>query len=104
MKNYEKAIRVASKENGLMIDVEVSPGSSESRITGYNEWRKRITMKVRAPPEKGKANSEVVEVIASAFGVPEASIEVVAGHTSAQKTVVIYGLGLEEARAKLDEL
>jgi len=103
-KKYENAIHVAGKDKGLMIDIEVSPNSSESKVTGYNEWRKRITLKVRSPADKGKANAEVVEVLSRTFEMPESSIEIVSGHTSPQKTVVLYGLDVNALHAKLSKI
>jgi hypothetical protein len=74
------------------VEIEVQPGSRRSGVVGYDEWRGRFRVAVRAPPEKGKANEEVVEVIAAALGVPPSAVSVVRGHTSRRKTVEVRDL------------
>jgi uncharacterized protein YggU (UPF0235/DUF167 family) len=47
---------------------------------------------VAAPPERGKANEALVELLAGALAVPKARIRVVGGHTARHKVVEIDGL------------
>jgi hypothetical protein len=46
-----------------------------------------LKVAVAAPPEKGKANREVVRLVAGAFGLGVGDIEIVAGETSPDKVV-----------------
>jgi TIGR00251 family protein len=66
----------------------VSPRSSRSGVEGTDEWRKRLIIKVRAPPLDGKANKEVEEVIANITGCRS---EIVSGYTDRHKTVFVEG-------------
>jgi uncharacterized protein len=50
-----------------------------------------LKVRVAAPPEKGKANRALVRILAEWLGVRE--IEIVAGASSAEKTVRIRGIG-----------
>lgn len=85
-----------------MLDVEVVPGSRESRFpAGFNPWRSRLEAKVRAPPEEGKANAELCGLVAEALGVAKAAVTVTSGQTSRRKTLGVGGLGREEAVARL---
>jgi uncharacterized protein (TIGR00251 family) len=72
---------------GVEIDLIVSPSSPKSEVQGLDQWRKRLVVKVRAPPEKGEANEEVESVISELF---QAKAEVVRGHTSRMKTVLVH--------------
>ncbi|TKY92134.1 MAG: hypothetical protein C5S46_02150, partial [Candidatus Methanomarinus sp.] len=46
---------VKKSSNGVIIDLEVIPESKNVKIiSGYNPWRKRITVKLTQPPQKGK--------------------------------------------------
>ncbi len=82
----EDAMR--SRGGRTEIDVTVSPRSSRSGIDGCDEWRKRIIVRVKAPPLDGRANREVAEVFREATGMRS---EVVSGLTSHQKTVAVDG-------------
>lgn len=73
---------------GVEVDVSVSPRSDRSGTEGVDEWRKRLTVRVKAPPLDGKANKEVEAVFKSVTGC---KCEIVRGHTSRQKTVLIHG-------------
>lgn len=85
MELYDVSRRV---RGGIEIDLLVSPRSSRTGIEGFDEWRRRLIVRVRAPPLDGRANEEVAEVMSEASG-HKASIS--AGHTSRQKTVFIEG-------------
>lgn len=82
---FEGALRV--RGNLAYLDIEVKPNSKRPGLLGFEPWRKRFIVAVRAPPDKGKANKEVCETLAEALGVKGVSIE--SGHTSHQKTAVI---------------
>jgi uncharacterized protein (TIGR00251 family) len=73
---------------GVEIDVLVSPKSGKSEVEGFDEWRNRLVVKLKAPPEKGEANRELVFLLGAALG---ARIELVRGHTSRTKTVLAMG-------------
>ena len=91
---------VSRKKDGrLEVDVLVSPRSNRSGPEGFDQWRRRLVLRVRAPPLDGRANKEVEETFAEITGMRS---EVTAGHTSRQKTVTVYG---DPARAEeaLDE-
>ncbi len=80
---------VSRKKDGrLEVDVLVSPRSNRSGPEGFDQWRKRLVFRVRAPPLDGRANKEVEETFAEITGM---RAEVTAGHTSRQKTVTVYG-------------
>ena len=76
------------KDLGVEVEVLASPRSGRSGIEGIDSWRKRLIVKVKAPPLDGKANKEVEDVIRKAAGAPSS---VISGHTNRQKTVFIEG-------------
>jgi TIGR00251 family protein len=75
-------------ENGLDIDILVSPRSGRSGPDGFDEWRNRLIIKVKAPPLDGKANKEVEELFKELTGC---KAEIRSGHLSRQKTVTVFG-------------
>ncbi len=81
--DFSKAVRVTRE--GTEIDVMVSPHSNSSGIQGIDEWRGRIVVKIRAPPEAGKANKELLEIFSGLLG----RAEIGRGSTNRMKTIVV---------------
>jgi uncharacterized protein len=79
--------------------LRVIPGAGKAGVVGrYGEaWKLRVT----AAPEQGKANSAVLELLADTLAVPAASLRLVAGHVSRDKTVEVSGLAADEAERRL---
>ncbi len=48
-----------------------------------------LKVTVTAPPERGKANRAVIELLSRALSVPPSSIEILSGETSSDKTVLV---------------
>lgn len=74
--------------DGIEIDISVSPRSDRSGTEGIDEWRKRLTVRVKAPPLDGRANKEVESLFKDITGCKST---VIRGQTSRQKTVLIKG-------------
>jgi hypothetical protein len=84
------------------LSIKVVPGSRNDRVAGrYGDGFK---VQVSAPPEAGKANRAVAEVIARALGVKVQRVTIVRGHAQPRKMVEIAGLDQAEAEARLDTL
>ena len=72
----------------VRISVKVIPKSARNEVVEVQTdgtWR----IKVAAAPEKGKANAELCEFLASVLGVARCKVEVVTGHTSQRKQVMV---------------
>ena len=81
------------------IRLRVAPGAARSGVVGRHGegWKVRVA----AAPERGKANDELVALLAAVLLVPGADIAVVAGTTSRDKVVAVSGI---DARAADDAL
>ncbi|MGH7545961.1 MAG: DUF167 domain-containing protein [Gemmatimonadota bacterium] len=81
--------------------IHVQPRASRAGIAGLHG--DALKVRVTAPPEGGRANDEVVRVLADALGVPRSAVEILAGHTSRRKRVRVRGVTAEQvaARARL---
>ncbi len=77
---------------GCTLLIEVQPGSSRPGKLSYDPWRKRIRVAVGERAREGRANAEVLEVLASVLGVPESSLRINAGLTDRRKSVEVPGL------------
>jgi uncharacterized protein (TIGR00251 family) len=74
------------------INIKVVPRSSRSEVAGTMADGS-LKVKVAAVPEKGKANAELLSVLARHFGVGVSELTIVSGATSSRKRVRIGGLG-----------
>ncbi|MFL2982713.1 MAG: DUF167 domain-containing protein [Candidatus Poseidoniaceae archaeon] len=85
----------------VIIDIEVQPGSSRQGVVGYNEWRGKLQVAVKAEAQKGKANHAVCNVLEKIFS---AKATVISGQTSRSKKINIQGLSSQEIIAILEGL
>ncbi len=71
----------------MRISVKVVPKSSRSRLeqTGPGSFKAWLT----SAPEKGKANAELVGLVAGHFGVPRARVAIAGGARSREKQIDI---------------
>jgi len=76
--------------------LKVLPGSSRDEIVGW--LGDSLKVKVKAPPEKGRANEAVIVLLADQLGVDAAAITVVSGHGSPAKVVAVDGMDDEAIR------
>ena len=92
-------LKVRENKGTLEIEVKVQPKASRNRIEKVEEGRLKV--KVTVPPEGGKANRAVVELLAKALKVPKRSVEIVRGETSRIKTVRIEGVDVAKLQEQL---
>jgi uncharacterized protein (TIGR00251 family) len=83
----------------IRLRLRVSPGASRSQIVGRHgdAWKVRVA----APPESGRANDALLDLLATTFEVPRSRLELVAGRMSRDKTIAVHGLDEAEAEARL---
>ena len=72
------------------LSLKVVPGSSRDEIVGW--LGDSLKMKVKAPPEKGRANEAVVALLAERLRIDASSIAMVSGHGSPAKVVDVDGM------------
>ncbi len=85
----------------VRLRVHVTPGARGEGIVGWHGGSLRV--KVRARPEKGRANQALLRMLARCLGVAPANLSIVHGAASRDKLVEVEGLSEEELRARLDD-
>ncbi len=80
--------------------LKVVPGASIDHIAGWLD--NKLKIRVRAAPEKGKANNAVIQILAKTLDLPKSSLSIISGTTSAVKSIRILGLSEDEVKARLD--
>jgi len=71
----------------VRIKLKVIARAKKEELQKLSEGSYRI--KVSSPPEKGKANKRVIELLSEEFGVKKRDIKIVSGETSNRKIVEI---------------
>jgi uncharacterized protein (TIGR00251 family) len=88
-------------KDGILIHIEVKPGSKSQGFVGVDEWRGCIEVRVKSLAEKGKANRELIDFLASILSVPPLKIAIIKGKTSRKKEIMIQGLSEKELIERL---
>jgi uncharacterized protein len=81
------------------IAVKVVPGARRSRIVG--RYGDALKVQVAAPPERGKANEAVAELLATTLGLRPNQLALVQGHTQPRKVFQVSGIDQASLDAKL---
>ena len=73
----------------MILIVKVVPNSKKNSIEGFKEGVLKV--KIQAPPDKGKANDELIEFLAELLRIPKSRIQIISGQSSRMKKVEIQG-------------
>ena len=84
---------------GSVLRLHVRPGASRPGLAGLHGGA--LALRVGARPIGGAANREMVDLLASALGVPGSSLKIVSGDRGREKRVRVRGLGPEIIRSRL---
>ena len=71
----------------MKLQIKVIPSSSKDYIAGW--LGEALKVKVKAPPEKGKANKAIIKVLEKKLDLPKGSINITGGSTSSKKVIEI---------------
>ncbi len=88
------AILTRQTAQGVTITVKVVPASSKTALAGILDGALKV--KIAAQPEKGKANRQLIEFMASALGIKKKDITITAGQTNPLKQLLIANLTLDD--------
>jgi len=78
------------REGELRLRARVVPRSARAGLGGIDNGRLRVHL--HAPPREGRANAELIGLLAKACSVPRSAVRIVAGERGRDKTLLIAGL------------
>jgi len=90
---------IKERDNGVTIEIKVHPGSSRKEVRCRKD--DILAVFVHSPPEKGKANKEVIKLLSKALEVPSSRLEIIKGERSRRKTILIKDICVEEVTTRL---
>jgi uncharacterized protein YggU (UPF0235/DUF167 family) len=79
------SLDLVASEGGCRLRLRVRAGASRDALDGEHDGALRV--RVTVPPERGKANRRVLELLAQALGVAPTSLRLLSGESRAVKTV-----------------
>lgn len=83
--------------DGATLAVRLVPRGGRDQIGGIvvdAEGRRRLSVRVSAPPEDGKANAALIALLAKSWKIPKSRIAIVGGATDRNKVLRFRGLAL----------
>lgn len=92
--NYLRA-----QSDGVLLSVKLQPRASANEICAPLGGELKI--KVTAPPVNAAANESLVKFLADKLNCARSRVELVRGHKSRHKVVMLHGLKPEEILKKL---
>jgi uncharacterized protein (TIGR00251 family) len=85
---------ISSRENGIIVELFVQPGSKVTRIEGLHETglhEKRLKVKIAAKAVDGAANANLCAFMSRILEVSKSSVTLLSGEKSRLKKIFIKG-------------
>lgn len=95
-------IEIGDHAEGCVLPVRAQPGARRAGVLG--EQAGALKVAVTAPPEDGRANKALLEVLREALGLKRSQVELLGGATSRDKRILIRGVTKAELEARVTGL
>src|SRR5436190_17953726 len=92
-------IELTDHPGGVLVAVRAQPGARKAGVLG--EQAGALKLAVTAPPEDGRANVALVELLRDLLGLKRSQVELHSGSTRRNKKVLIRGVPKAELAVKL---
>ena len=76
-------------DGSVILTLHIQPGAKKTEITGLHG--EALKIRLAAPPVDGKANAELVALVAREFGCAKSAVEIASGAGARIKRVRIAG-------------
>ena len=90
-----------AQEGGTLFRLRARPGASRNGLEGIHGGALKVA--VHAPPEKGKANKALLEVLAKTLGIPKNRFSLAKGETSKDKWIAVQGVSPAELERRIQK-
>lgn len=95
-------IRIESTSDGLLLPIRVQAGARRNHVGGVHDGRLKVS--VTQAPEKGKANREVLKLLAAALGVRRSVLSLQSGENSPRKVIRVSDIDAANLQDRLSAL
>lgn len=94
-------IAIRPHADGATLAVRAQPGAKKTAVLG--EQAGALKVAVTAPPEDGRANAALVEVLKDWLGVKRSQVELLTGPTNRNKVFLVRGVTCEQLTALIQQ-
>jgi uncharacterized protein (TIGR00251 family) len=94
------SVQIRPHAEGATLAVRAQPGAKKAGVKG--ERAGALVVAVTAPPEDGRANDALVEVLKDWLGVKRSQVELIAGKTNRNKVFLVRGSTAEALTAAVE--
>lgn len=88
--------------HGVLLTIRVQPRAQRPGVQGIRNGA--LVVRLKSAPEKGRANTELIAVLADFLGAAKSDMEITSGAASRGKRVLIRNMALPDVRSRLDGL
>jgi len=93
-------ITITPHADGATLAVRAQPGARKNAVLG--EQAGALKVAVSAPPEDGRANAALVDVLRDWLGLKRSQVELAGGATNRNKVFLIRGVTAEQLKALIE--
>jgi uncharacterized protein (TIGR00251 family) len=86
-------ITITPHADGATLAVRAQPGARKNAVLG--EQAGALKVAVTAPPEDGRANAVIIELLRGWLGVKRSQVELLSGERSRNKVILVRGVTAE---------
>lgn len=100
----DKPYRVT--DGGLRLFLRLQPAARRAQLGGVRagaDGRLSLEARVTAPPEGGKANAALIDLLAKELRLPKGAVTLLSGQSAREKTLLLEG-DARSLAARLDAL
>ncbi len=97
--SHLQALPCRASKNGVELFVRATPKAANERISDITQdasGRCYLKVYITAPPEDGKANEAIINLLAITFRLPKACITLMSGATHRLKCFSMDGISIDE--------
>jgi uncharacterized protein (TIGR00251 family) len=95
-------IAIIEKAEGCILPVRAQPGARKNVVVGEHGGALKIA--VTAPPQNGRANTALIEVLFKTLKLKRSQVQLAGGETSRDKRFLILGLTKEALERQVSSL
>jgi len=94
-------IAISDHAEGCVLPIRAQPGARKNAVLGEHVGALKVA--VTAPPEDGRANQALVELLRDVLKLKRSQVELIGGQTSRDKRFLIRGIARELLAEKITE-
>jgi uncharacterized protein (TIGR00251 family) len=95
-------IALRGHPEGVILPIRAQPGARKTALIG--EHGGALKLAVTAPPDDGRANAALIELVRELLGLKRSQVELIGGATSRNKSILIRGMPADRVADILQKL